>query len=91
MPLELPERLVALVPPPRIHRHCHRYFGALAQTAAHGDISAATPNDRKWPSSDISAPYSTRRSQYWVAAHGDPSPGMRRVNSPDISLIRLTI
>ena len=33
-PLELLDRLAALVPPPRIHRH--RYFGALARTAANG-------------------------------------------------------
>jgi hypothetical protein len=33
-PLELIERIAALVPPPRIHRH--HYFGVLARTAAHG-------------------------------------------------------
>jgi hypothetical protein len=33
-PLELLDRLAALVPPPRIHRH--RYFGVLARTAAPG-------------------------------------------------------
>jgi Putative transposase len=29
-PLELIERIAALVPPPRTHRHRHRYFGVLA-------------------------------------------------------------
>jgi hypothetical protein len=33
-PLELLDRIAALVPPPRIHRH--RYFGVLARTAAYG-------------------------------------------------------
>ena len=33
-PLQLLDRLAALVPPPRIS--CHRYFGALARTAAYG-------------------------------------------------------
>ena len=33
-PLELLDRIAALVPPPRIHHH--RYFGALARTAAYG-------------------------------------------------------
>ena len=33
-PLDLLDRLAALVPPPRIHHH--RYFGVLARTAAHG-------------------------------------------------------
>ena len=37
-PLELLDRLAALVPPPRIHRH--RYFGVLAGTAAHRKSSA---------------------------------------------------
>jgi hypothetical protein len=32
--LQLLDRLAALVPPQRIHRH--RYFGALLRTAAHG-------------------------------------------------------
>ena len=32
-PMELLDRLAALVPPPHIHRH--RYFGVLARTAAH--------------------------------------------------------
>jgi hypothetical protein len=35
-PLELLDRLAALVPPPRVHRH--RYFGVLARTAASGQI-----------------------------------------------------
>jgi hypothetical protein len=30
-PLELLDRLAALMPPPRIH--CHRYFGVLAPNA----------------------------------------------------------
>ena len=46
-PLELLDRLAALVPPPRIHRH--RYFGVLARTAAHGDVSGVTPSGRTWP------------------------------------------
>ncbi len=33
-PLQLLDRLAALVPPPRVHRH--RYFGVLARTAVHG-------------------------------------------------------
>jgi hypothetical protein len=36
-PLELLDRLAALVPPPRIHRH--RYFGVPARTAAAGQFS----------------------------------------------------
>ena len=36
-PLELLDRLAALVPPPSVHRH--RYFGVLARTAAHGKFS----------------------------------------------------
>ena len=32
-PLELLDRIAALVPLPRIHRH--RYYGVLARTAAH--------------------------------------------------------
>jgi hypothetical protein len=32
-PLELLDRLAALVPPPRLHRH--RYFGVLVRMAAH--------------------------------------------------------
>ena len=35
-PLELLDRLAALVPPLRIHRH--RYFGGLARTAAHRNL-----------------------------------------------------
>jgi hypothetical protein len=33
-PLQLLDRLAALVPPPQVHRH--PYFGALARTAARG-------------------------------------------------------
>jgi hypothetical protein len=33
-PLELPDRIAALVSPLRVHRN--RYFGVLARTAAHG-------------------------------------------------------
>ena len=39
-PLELLDRLAALVPPPRLHRH--RYIGAPARTAGHRKFSAAT-------------------------------------------------
>ena len=39
-PLELLDRLAALVPPPRIHRH--RYFGVPARTGRSQEISAAT-------------------------------------------------
>ena len=46
-PLELLDRLAALVPPPRVHRCC--YFGVLARTAAHGDVSGVTPSGRTWP------------------------------------------
>jgi len=35
-PLQLLDRLAALVPPPRVHRH--RYFGVLARTAAHRKV-----------------------------------------------------
>jgi len=33
-PVELIDRIAALIPPPNIHRH--RYFGVLARSAAHG-------------------------------------------------------
>ena len=46
-PLELLDRLAALVPPPRTHRS--RYFGVRASTPLTGNFRA-TANDRSWPS-----------------------------------------
>ena len=49
-PLQLLDRLAALVPPPWVH--CHRYFGALARTAACGQIGwrgRRTATGRKQP------------------------------------------
>jgi hypothetical protein len=40
-PLELIERLAALIPPPRRHRHRHRYYGVLAPNASlRGQVTA---------------------------------------------------
>ena len=52
-PLELIERIAALVPPPRIHRH--RYFGVLARTAAHRNFPRRLRMARVGPKAQVDA------------------------------------
>jgi len=49
-PVQLLDRLAAMVPPPRIHRH--RYFRGAGANGSSREIFAATPNGRSWPFSD---------------------------------------
>ncbi|MEJ7746081.1 MAG: transposase, partial [Luteimonas sp.] len=68
-PLELLDRLAALVPPPRIHRH--RYFGVLAP---HAPLRAAvtalavpaltTPAPPRNPSAPAAEPIHRRAARY---------------------------
>ena len=50
-PLEPLDRLAALISPPRVHRH--RYPRVASANGRSGETSAATPNVRTWPVSDL--------------------------------------
>jgi hypothetical protein len=50
-PLELIDKIAALVPPARIHRH--RHFDVLARRGRSRVIFATTPNGRSWPTAGI--------------------------------------
>ena len=60
-PLQLLDRLAALVPPPRVHRH--RYFGVLAPNAPlRAAVTALAPATAPTPPASVAPPPSTMAS-----------------------------
>lgn len=53
-PLELIDRIAALVPRPRTHRH--RYYGVLAPNAPLREAAEQAGNDPQWDASTQPAP-----------------------------------
>ena len=71
-PLELIERIAALVPPPRTHRH--RYFGVLAPNSPHRAAAVA-----------LAAPAKQVVVQTDPAATGEGAPGVAPLESTKCS------
>ncbi|SBT05884.1 hypothetical protein ACCAA_270116 [Candidatus Accumulibacter aalborgensis] len=85
-PLELIERLAALIPPPRRHRH--RYYGILAPTHRYEHRSPRLPACRTVRCVQqrlihlSSAPRPLRRSTRPAPVHGDRRSTGRRRSAP---------